>query len=855
MRRFAITSLILVLCAGWSSWSQAPMPVQPLRTAADRPIDIKHIRLDLKVDLPGKTVTGQATLRIRTLRKLSGFALDAVEFEVKQVSLEQAGQPAATARFHHDGKKLRIDLEPAWPTGTEATVRIQYQVKEPKAGLHFFGPTRAEPKTPLTVWSQGEPVTNRYWFPCLDHPNQKQTTELVVTVADGFEVLSNGKLVSRKVNPDKSVTFHWSEENLHVAYLVTLVVGQFDVVREEWNGKPVLYYVPRGKKDDVPRSFGRTRQMLDYFSKIFGPYPWEKYAQVVVEQFTHGGMENTGATTLTEWALHDARAMLDSSPDGLISHELAHQWWGDLVTCKDWAHLWLNEGFASYAEALWAEKDRGADAFTYNMLGKQRAAMSEGTKRPIVDRRYPNPGSMFDARAYPKGAWVLHMLRRQLGDETFWKCLQAYARAYQYQSVETSDFRKVLEKETGRNLERFFHDWTEMPGHPVLEVSSEYQPDHKLLKVAVKQTQPGEAFHFPLVIQCLAGERFRFEQSITGKEHSFYLPLATRPTVVEIDPDLSLLAELKENKGRDLWRAQLGIGADAKTGPSVASRIRAVRELGKSKSPKDRELLAKALATESFWGAQAEIAAALAESGGDPCRDALIAGLQHKHPKVRRACAENLGKFHRDAKAAAALRLLLQKGDPSYFAEANALKAYAQLERPDTVEVLLPWLAKPSHRDVLCVAALQGLGNSQDLSALGPIIAWTKRGKPRLARVAALQALAQLALKANPSDEQRQRIVKEVAACLQGESTPVRLAAVNTLRDLGRSAAPTLEALEAIARHDPSSTIRDLARKAGDKVRSNSPVPVELTRLRDELDRLRKANDALKERLDRIEHK
>jgi aminopeptidase N len=199
---------------------------------------------------------------------------------------------------------------------------------------------------PLTVWSQGEPITNRHWIPARSS-DEKQTSEMFVTVADGF-TSSQRRLVAKKPNADKSVTFHWKQEQPHVSYLITLVVGQFDIVEEKWKDLPVLYYVPKGRKEEIARTFGRTREMLDLFSRKFGiDYPWEKYAQVVVEQFTAGGMENTSATTLHDRVLHDERSMLDHSPDGLIAHELAHQWWGDLVTCRDWSHLWLNEGFAS----------------------------------------------------------------------------------------------------------------------------------------------------------------------------------------------------------------------------------------------------------------------------------------------------------------------------------------------------------------------------------------------------------------------------------------------------------------------------------------------------------------------------
>src|SRR5262249_7253933 len=265
----ALRLLLLSLACFTALWSlppvlaqapaakKEPAVVEPLRTAGDPPIDVEHIRLDLRVDLPHKTVDGGATLRVKRLRGIRHIGLDAVGFEVKTVTLTTPEHESAMARFNHTGKKLIIDLEPAWPAGQGGTLRIEYRVHDPKDGLHFFGPGKDDKETPLTVWSQGEPISNRHWFPCIDQPDQRQTTELVVTAAEGFEVLSNGKLVERKDNPaDKTVTFHWLQSQPHPAYLVTLVVGQFEVVREEWDNIPVLYYVPKGEKDKVARTFG-----------------------------------------------------------------------------------------------------------------------------------------------------------------------------------------------------------------------------------------------------------------------------------------------------------------------------------------------------------------------------------------------------------------------------------------------------------------------------------------------------------------------------------------------------------------------------------------------------------------------
>jgi aminopeptidase N len=851
LSRGACATPLAVLIALVAVRAQTP---EPFRAAADRPVDVKHIRLDLKVDLPNKTVDGIATLNIESLRPVTSLSLDAVEFEVKKVTLadDNGGTPLP---FSHDGKKLDVDLDPAWPAHHAATLRVEYRVRDPRAGLHFFHPTPAEPDLPSTVWSQGEPTENRYWFPSFDHPGQKQTTELVVTAADGFEVLSNGKLVDKKTNGDGTVTWHWSQQQPHVSYLVTLVVGKFDVVRDDWRGKEVSYYVPVGHRADIGRSFGRTREMLDVFSRKFGiDYPWEKYAQVVVEQFTNGGMENTTATTLNDYALLDERSLLDGDVDGLVSHELAHQWWGDLVTCKDWAHIWLNEGFASFAEVVWDEHRWGPDGGQLELYRKMGGAIAGGKDRPIVDRRYASPDSMFDSRAYPKGAWVLHMLRKQLGDDVFWRGVRTYGNENRYKSVETGDFRKVMERVSGKNLERFFYDWTERPGHPVLTVTPTYLPDTKQLRVEVKQTQKGEAFQFPLPIAYVGSgpstaESGRETGTVTDREHVFFVNVASRPRMVLIDPDLTVLCELTEEKGRTLWAAQL------REGPTAASRLTAANHFGKSKRPEDREALAAALTAEKLWGVQVEIARALGQSGGDASRDALIAGLKLPDARVRRACVDALGKFRRDAGATAALKAKLREGDASLGVESELLHAYSDIQPPDVVAVLLPFLAKPSRNDALRVAAIRGLGNSQDLSALDPLVSSAAKGKPYRVRTAALGALAELARTGNPSDEQRKKIVTAVTTDLENEGRRVRMAALAALRKLGQSAAVSLPALEAIARHDPDGRVQELAKKAVESIQSNAPAPVELTRLKEELERVRKANEALQERLDRFERK
>jgi aminopeptidase N len=863
MRRTVRLLFLVVACwsALWAlqpAWGQAQAVkkdqapvVEPLRTAGDRPIDVQHIRLDLRVDLPKKTVDGVATLRVKGLRAVKHISLDAVGFEVKKVALTTPEREAVPARFNHDGKKLVVDLEPDWPAGQAGTLRVEYRIVDPKDGLHFFSPSKDDPEAPLTVWSQGEPISNRYWFPCVDQPDQRQTTEMVVTVPEGFEAVSNGKLLERKDNPgDKTATFHWLQSQPHPAYLVTLVVGQFDVVREEWDKVPVMYYVPKGEKDKVARTFGRTREMLDLFSKRFGVhYPWEKYAQVVAYQFG-GGMENTSATTLGDF-LQDERSILNDNPDWVIAHELAHQWWGDLLTCRDWAHLWLNEGFASYAECMWAEHTGSRDAYDYNLYQKSGGAIEGGKNRPIVDRRYPNPGSMFDGRAYPKGAWVLHMLRRRVGDEPFWKSFQRYANGHRLKSVETSDFRRAVEAETGRDLERFFYDWTERAGSPVLDVNTSYAPEAKQARVVIKQTQAGEAFHFPLTIAFHYPENGKpvvVEQDVTDKEYTMVVPLPGRPARVDVDPDYTLLGAINETKDADLWRAQL------LEGPSVPLRIRAAKHIAKDKTDANRQLLAQAVAGEKFWGVRSELAGMLGETGGDICRDALLKGMGDTDARVRRACLDQLNRFKNDAKATEAVKSVLKNGDPSYSVEAAALTAYAGQGHKDAVAMIQPWLSKPSHRDVLRASALRALGQTNNLGTLDTLQEAAGPGHSRDSRAAALDGLAHLLGNAKPDEPQKQGILKVFAQAMTSDSPMLRFRMLARVQGMGESAAPLLAAVEKISRDDPNERLREFAKQTADKIRpKQAAAPSDLKQLREEIERLKKEQETLRERLNKYE--
>src|SRR6185436_2403289 len=295
------------------------------------------------------------------------------------------------------------------------------------------------------------------------YPNDRATTEMLATVSRPFTAVSNGRLAEVVDRPDGRRTFHWIMEPSHATYLVSVVVSEFARVADAWQGIPIEYYVTPGREEEARVAFGHTPEMMEYFSTVTGkPYPFAKYAQTTIYDYMWGGMENITATTQTERTLHTARQDVDFSSEGLVSHELAHQWFGDLITCRSWDHVWLNEGFADYMTALWKGHAHGPDELAWevdHLVQDHLAEANDEYRRPLVTRRYPAPIRMFDAHSYQKGALVLHMIRGLLGDETWWRGLRAYVERFAERTVTTADFQEVMEQVSGVSLGPLFDQY------------------------------------------------------------------------------------------------------------------------------------------------------------------------------------------------------------------------------------------------------------------------------------------------------------------------------------------------------------------------------------------------------------
>ena len=710
-------------------------------------------------------------------------------------------------------------------------MRISYRAT-PQRGLYFVGKTQA--------WTQGQDIDSRHYFPCLDTPAQKCTSEVKATFPKAMTALSNGALLSDTVKGARR-TMHYRLDAPHAPYLVTLVVGSFEVHEAKSGTTKIRTFFPPGRKDDALRVVARTPKMVAMFEELTGiPYPFGDYAQIFVSEFIFGGMENTSATTLTDAVLHDERAHADYSAEFLIAHELAHQWFGDLLTCRDWPHGWLNEGFATYAEVLWKEAGESIDEADHQRkldLDSYLSEVSERYARPIVARKFDAPIDLFDRHLYEKGALVLHELRCRLGDEDFRAAVREYVAAHAGGSVETVDLSRAIERITGRNVDRFFDEYVHRAGHPQLKVEVRYETAKKQVRLAVKQMQEGEPYALFLPVSLLIGDKASTHSlSVSQKEQVFFLPAAREPSQVMVDARRDLLATLEVEKPMGLWRAELLHGEVAR------ARTEAAAALAKDPAAASISALGKVLKLESvFWGTRAACARALAAIRSPAAKKVLLDAIKVKSPKARRAVVAALGQFRDDVEVGETLTALATKGDASGFVEGEAARALGRAHVKGAFELLTSMLARPAFQDAIRCGALEGFAELRDPKAWKPVLAALEPGQPVFGRRTAVHTLAKLAEPA----EKKTEAVERIGRLLRDENFRVRLSAIDAASALGD------ERLIAALTSTPFLDGREqrLAREAVRSLRARGPGK-ELQALRGELDKVKTELRALQEKLD-----
>jgi aminopeptidase N len=811
----------------------------------DRAVRITHATLRLQLDPYAQSFSGEADLHISPFPGYGGrFEIDLDEVEVDAVT---DGEGAPLAYEHVDGQVCVTAEAPP------AVVRVRWHGSHPRRGLYFTGPTEAAPSRSPQAWTQCQDEDGHFVFPCHDHPSVKHPWTLELSAPEGYTLLSNGQRAEEGLRDGRA----WARFEQHEpmpAYLVTFVAARLAVVETRWQQTPVRYLVPPEGASAVERAFGRTPEMIEQFSQVTGvPYPWPRYDQVVVDDFVFGGMENVACTTMTEVLLVDEKAALEWDPDSLVSHELAHQWFGNLVTCQDWSQAWLNESWATVMEAVWVERSGApAEGTWYRWETAQGYHHEHGRRyrRPIVSYTFREPIDLFDRHLYNKGSCVLWTLRHELGDEPFWAGVRRYLEAHRHGTVHTRHFQRAMEEVSGRNLERFFTQWVYGVGHPALDVKlsqDSKREGQRQLHVTVKQTQQGEGvaevFWGVLRLELVPrdGQARTVDLQLDARERTYVVPLDHPLKLVRVDPGYRLLAEIKLS-APDEWLEQLA------TDDCPVLALRAVRALVALGSPRALAGVRRALTQHPFYGVRGQTASELGGTATESARATLIEALRtESEPRARRAIAAALGSFRHPA-AADALLALLEEDLPTWQLHGAALLALGQTRDPRAVEALTRHLDTPSWADWVRQHALKGLAETEDRAVHERIVAHSRAAFSDRCRAGAAAALARLA---DGVPDLRKAVVERLMEMVQEPGFHSQLAAIGAL---GRLQDPRAEGLlSQVHRTAPDGRARRQAFEALAWLRKGRTTDEGLSAMRRRLDTLVEDNAKLRERIDRLE--
>jgi aminopeptidase N len=703
MRRAVLAAALLIACATTASAQPVDWSTKSLQAERSRAYDALHYRVVIRLDLDRKSFEGEATVSLTSLTEgLSTCVLDAEEFTVTKV-VSDWGEPL---EFTQTDRELLVRMPRPLAFGETRSFTCFYAGADPKAGLRFVAASAANPQL---VFSDSWPDRVHHWFPCFDYPNDKVTNEIIATVKSGLKVAANGRLVATAEDPAAgTVTYHWSQDRPHSTYLIFLAAAPYVVVRDAYGTLPLNYWVYPQDEGKARATYGKTPRMIEFFNRTFGyDYPWQKYDQVSVP--SGGGAESTSVTAMTHRIMVDEAHEADFSAIGIVSHELAHQWWGDLITLRSWAHTWLNESFGTYADYLYYRHDRGDDEGAVNLQGKLASYLREAKTRyvrPIVTDRYDRPGDMFDAHTYPKGALVLHMLRHLLGDERFFATLRHFLHRYAFDAVDTGDFIRSVKTVTGENLDWFFDQWLFRPGHPVFDVRSDWDAARKLVTLRVVQQQDFSrgipVFRVPVAVAIVtpAGTT-RKTVWIREKEEVFEFPAETKPLMVRFDEGHVLIKEMTFARDQDALSYQL-------KHDDVIGRMEAARELAGAKDRRAAfERLADAATGDAFWAVRRSAVESLGTLADERAPALLKKTCLDAHSSVRAASLAALGNL-RDRSLVGFFRERVV-GDQSELAKVEAVRALGKAGDPAVVPFLETLAAAPSFRNLVRNAAAEAL--------------------------------------------------------------------------------------------------------------------------------------------------
>lgn len=760
------------------------------------PYRFHNTRIKLSFDFAKGIVYGDVTNTISP--KTNGLRI--VSFNSVGPVFRSVTLNGSPVKYTATGDHLNVMLpRPANASDTLA-IEMKYTVK-PVRGIYFIRPDRFYPNYQPEIWSQGEAEDNRLWLPTWDEPNQKTPVEQIITVPSGWRVIANGHL--RAYNSATN-TWDWDEPAPISTYLIAFSAGPYKKFHTATGTIPVDYFTSSADAPMATTCFGNTHDIVAFFQKIIGvPYPWEKYDQTTVERFTAGGMENASATTQTELAIHPSQYDLERSCNGLVSHELAHQWWGDDVTMADWPNVWINEGYATYFQELWFQHHFGEPSFELERYHAQQAYFNETRRywRPIVEYTYAEPDDSFDASGYPRPGQVLHMLRWMYGDARFFGALKSYLLQYQHRNADTHQFFVAIEKSLGDNLSWFEYEWFHRAAYPQFSVKESYDAAaHALTLDVTQKNHDGMPFRMPVDVAVYWSGTSKVQRFTADANHQTVRieGIASVPNMVLFDPNNNILRSLDDPK------PVAELGYQALHAPYVSDRLWAIDQLGKIKG-KDKAAAAgfvrQAVTADPFYGVRVDaLDAAAALNDAETVRLAL----HDKDPRVVIAAGAEVENLDNPSVNALENDLKALTGSSNPLIAGAALRGLGATKMKGAYPLLIAGLSRHAFRDPIVSGALTGLASYGDLRAVPLMKAHAAYGANESSRLDAIAALATIGKK-------RPALVGNYLIAL-AEHDPyfrARSSAVRALSRLGQSSA--IAALQRVETRDTEPGVRNAA--------------------------------------------
>lgn len=776
------------------------------RTEREKQFELKRTVIDVRINFEKKCIEGKVELDLK-LNSLpqDHLEIDATDMEVFNVSV--SGKPVQFDSFSE-----RIVIYNDFKAFANYILTITYR-SYPKRGGYFV-----EDEGGLQFWTQGQDTDNHAWFPCFDYPNTRSAYEIRVTVPPDYKVISNGTLVNKIKG--EFATYVYNEEFTFPSYLVSIIAGKFEELKYEWKGIPIYsYFLPKFSKL-AERSFKRTPEMMDFISEKTGvKYPYKKYSQTCVTDFVFGGMENISATTLTDRTLHDNIAHLDYQSESLVCHELAHQWFGDYVTCKDWAHAWLNEGFATYIALIYTEKFKGKDEFLFKVQNHRDIYLEEFTgeyARPIVEKFYRDPIELFDTHLYRKASLFLRYLNYFLGDKIFWEGVKYYLEQNAMSGVSTEEFRAALTHVSGYSLDTIFHQFIYEPGHPEFIITE--SSSSRKVNVEIRQKNRVYGLRIPI--------RVYFEDRVEDDEVTIDREVLTLDfdkkgfRGFSFDPESQLLRTVEYSRSREEARYIL------MNGRSVLERADAAEELSKF-GISEIDFYLKAEVEEEFWYVKGKIAKGIAEIGGQRAATAILKLLDEKDYLARREIVKASESFQ-DERLLKKLEKMFKK-EKGYYIRAAEIISAERNGRELSKNLLTGALNVKSYDDVIRIAAVKAIGDLADRSLLDNIEKFYDKKHKWQTRAAVVRSVAKMYWK-------DRSIEKFLFDALKDSFFTVRLSAVEGISETGDK--NLISRLSSALPKETDALVRRAIRKA---LESSGKIPSqEVETLRREVQKLKK---------------